>query len=245
MPRFGSVCDESVWRVPKPTRVSIVCRSCAWLTGATIARSLRIRRGRRRGADQRPGCTAATSLRITTLLSFVALAGATSQFRARIALCSPGATRRWPIRGGHFMRNYRIASAAARLEPCRVGRRRRAGDPADPDRGAERGRDQPALRHVRRAKHGDAPCAGNREGPVDRRDDARCLRPAQRAARRRPAAKRRIYRQVSPTAASREAGEKCEVRMASEGTKLSLSRPIYERIKAIKAPAATQRPSFT
>jgi thimet oligopeptidase len=51
-----------------------------------------------------------------------------------------------------------------------------------------------------------------------------------------------FYRQVSPSAASREAAEKCEVRMASEGTKLSLSRPIYERLKAIKAPAdaATQ-----
>src|SRR6476646_1078905 len=40
IPRFGSVWDESVCRVPKPTSVSIVCRSCAWLTGATIARSL-------------------------------------------------------------------------------------------------------------------------------------------------------------------------------------------------------------
>ena len=39
MPRFGSVCEESVWRVPKPTSVSIEWRSCAWLTGATIARS--------------------------------------------------------------------------------------------------------------------------------------------------------------------------------------------------------------
>ena len=46
-----------------------------------------------------------------------------------------------------------------------------------------------------------------------------------------------IYRQVSPTAASRSAGEQCEVRIASEATKLSLSRPIYERLKAIKAPA--------
>ena len=46
-----------------------------------------------------------------------------------------------------------------------------------------------------------------------------------------------LRRQVSPTAASREAGEKCEVRMASEGTKLSLSRPIYERLKAVKVPA--------
>ncbi|MEA3078975.1 MAG: oligopeptidase [Sphingomonadales bacterium] len=46
-----------------------------------------------------------------------------------------------------------------------------------------------------------------------------------------------FYRQVSPTAASREAGEKCEVRMASESTKLSLSRPIYEHLKAIPTPA--------
>ena len=46
-----------------------------------------------------------------------------------------------------------------------------------------------------------------------------------------------LYRQVSPTAASRTAGEKCEVRMASEQTKLSLSRPIYEHLKAIPAPA--------
>jgi thimet oligopeptidase len=46
-----------------------------------------------------------------------------------------------------------------------------------------------------------------------------------------------FYRQVSPTAASREAGEKCEVKMASEQTKLSLSRPIYEHLKAIPAPS--------
>jgi thimet oligopeptidase len=44
-----------------------------------------------------------------------------------------------------------------------------------------------------------------------------------------------LYRQVSPTAASRSAGEKCETRIASESTKLSLSRPIYDRIKQIKA----------
>ena len=45
-----------------------------------------------------------------------------------------------------------------------------------------------------------------------------------------------FYRQVSPTAASRTAGEKCEVRMSSESTKLSLSRPIYDRLKAIPTP---------
>ena len=51
-----------------------------------------------------------------------------------------------------------------------------------------------------------------------------------------------LYRQVSATAASREAGQKCEVAMASEQTKLSLSRPIYERLKAIRTPddAATK-----
>ncbi len=47
-----------------------------------------------------------------------------------------------------------------------------------------------------------------------------------------------LYRQVSPTAASRSAGEKCENRMASEFTKLSLSRPVYEHLKATKAPAS-------
>src|SRR6476469_6268658 len=38
MPRFGSVCDDSVCRVPKLTNVSIVWRSCASLTGATMLR---------------------------------------------------------------------------------------------------------------------------------------------------------------------------------------------------------------
>lgn len=46
-----------------------------------------------------------------------------------------------------------------------------------------------------------------------------------------------LYRETGMTAPARSAGEKCEVRVASEGTKLSLSRPIYERIKAIEPPA--------
>jgi thimet oligopeptidase len=52
-----------------------------------------------------------------------------------------------------------------------------------------------------------------------------------------------LYREVGMTPEARTAGEKCEVRMFSEQTKLSLSRPIYERIKAIKPPAdgPTQR----
>ena len=39
IPRFGSVCDDKVCRVPKLTKASIVWRNCFWLTGATIARS--------------------------------------------------------------------------------------------------------------------------------------------------------------------------------------------------------------
>ena len=49
-----------------------------------------------------------------------------------------------------------------------------------------------------------------------------------------------LYREVGATAEARSAGEKCEVRIASEYTKLSLSRPIYDRIEAIKAPADAQ-----
>ena len=45
-----------------------------------------------------------------------------------------------------------------------------------------------------------------------------------------------FYREVATTAAARTAGQNCETRMSSEGTKLSLSRPIYERIKAIPMP---------
>lgn len=47
-----------------------------------------------------------------------------------------------------------------------------------------------------------------------------------------------MYRQVSPSAASRQAGENCEVRIGSESNKLGLSRPIYDRLKSIRAPAA-------
>ena len=45
-----------------------------------------------------------------------------------------------------------------------------------------------------------------------------------------------FYREVGTTAAARTAGQNCETRMSSEGTKVSLSRPIYERIKAIPMP---------
>src|SRR4249919_3402285 len=40
MPRLGSVCELSVWRVPKLTSLSTVAFIRAALTGATIARSL-------------------------------------------------------------------------------------------------------------------------------------------------------------------------------------------------------------
>lgn len=46
-----------------------------------------------------------------------------------------------------------------------------------------------------------------------------------------------LYREVSPTPESRAAGQDCEVRVAGEFTKLQLSRPIYERLKALPAPA--------
>lgn len=52
-----------------------------------------------------------------------------------------------------------------------------------------------------------------------------------------------LFREVATTAASRDAGQECEVRLSAEGTKLSLSRPLYDRLKAIdasKADAATQ-----
>lgn len=52
-----------------------------------------------------------------------------------------------------------------------------------------------------------------------------------------------LYREVMADDARRSAGGACEVRLSAEATKLSLSRPVYERLKAIpaaKADAATQ-----
>lgn len=49
-----------------------------------------------------------------------------------------------------------------------------------------------------------------------------------------------LYREVGATAAARSAGGKCEVAISSEQTKLQLSRPIYERLKAVKAPAGDE-----
>lgn len=46
-----------------------------------------------------------------------------------------------------------------------------------------------------------------------------------------------LYREVSTAEESRSAGEKCEVRIASESNKLSLSRAAYDRLKAIEIPA--------
>jgi len=47
-----------------------------------------------------------------------------------------------------------------------------------------------------------------------------------------------MYREVAITPEAGAAGQKCEVRISSESTKLSLSRPIYDRLKAVKAPAS-------
>jgi len=43
-----------------------------------------------------------------------------------------------------------------------------------------------------------------------------------------------FYREVQTSPASRAAGEKCEVAISSEQTKLQLSRPIYERLKVVQ-----------
>ena len=52
-----------------------------------------------------------------------------------------------------------------------------------------------------------------------------------------------LYREVMADEARRQAGADCEVRMANAASKLSLSRPIYDRLKAIRtigADAATK-----
>lgn len=50
-----------------------------------------------------------------------------------------------------------------------------------------------------------------------------------------------LYREVMADEARRKAGADCEVRVANAGSKLSLSRPIYDRLKAI--PAAWMDPA--
>ena len=72
MPRLGSVCDDSVWRVPKPTSVSIVCLQLRRADRRDDRAQPRI--GRRRAAPRRsgPGWARPASLRITTLLSRLA-----------------------------------------------------------------------------------------------------------------------------------------------------------------------------
>ncbi|MBU6266203.1 MAG: Zn-dependent oligopeptidase [Sphingomonadales bacterium] len=52
-----------------------------------------------------------------------------------------------------------------------------------------------------------------------------------------------LYRETGATDALRKAGQDCEVRLSAEGNKLSLSRPVYDRLKAIpmkSADAATK-----
>lgn len=52
-----------------------------------------------------------------------------------------------------------------------------------------------------------------------------------------------LYREVAASAEARSAAEKCEVRIGSEFNKLTLSRPVYDRIKSIPLPpdAPTRR----
>jgi thimet oligopeptidase len=46
-----------------------------------------------------------------------------------------------------------------------------------------------------------------------------------------------LYRETGMTNAARNAGQKCEVAISNQANKLALSRPIYERLKAIPIPA--------
>jgi hypothetical protein len=75
-----------VWRVPKLTRLSIVWRSCVWLTGATIARNLASTEGGG-AAPIKTRLQQATNLRITTLPLAARLAPFAHPFTfARVAL---------------------------------------------------------------------------------------------------------------------------------------------------------------
>src|SRR3569832_2039233 len=47
-----------------------------------------------------------------------------------------------------------------------------------------------------------------------------------------------LYQQVMAGQARRDAGANCQVRLSALGSKLSLSRPIYDRLKAIDAKGA-------
>ncbi len=49
-----------------------------------------------------------------------------------------------------------------------------------------------------------------------------------------------LYQQVMADQARRDAGAACQVRLSALGSKLSLSRPIYDRLKAIDASAADE-----
>src|SRR5688572_26854884 len=40
MPRFGSACEDRVWRVPKPTSFSTTARSRSWLTSSAASRGV-------------------------------------------------------------------------------------------------------------------------------------------------------------------------------------------------------------
>ncbi|QIK78215.1 Zn-dependent oligopeptidase [Sphingomonas piscis] len=53
-----------------------------------------------------------------------------------------------------------------------------------------------------------------------------------------------LFREVATSDEARKAGQECEVRLSAEGTKIGLSRPIYDRLKAIDADAQDAQTRF-
>ena len=119
-----------------------------------------------------------------------------------------------------------------------------AGGPAGPDGGAERGHDQQrcdayvakstALRHALETAKGPSTVATTLaayDHLVEILGDA--------------GGEATIYREVSPTAASRSAGEKCENRMSSEATKLSLLAPGLRTDQGDQGARTMRRLSYT
>ena len=247
MPRFGSVCDDKVWRVPKLTRVSIVCRSCAWLTGAMIARSLRVR-GRRRGggADQHAGLPRANVYAFPTLLLPSPLAP--PRRRMRVALSQPLALALSDSDlGGYFMRKSVAPCLLHLVRSSRVGGKRgpRTAIPpiltGAPSAAAIKAR----CDMVRRAQHGDADRARKLEGQARPRNDPRCIRRAQSSCSPTAAARRGFYRQVSrPPPAARPAKNAKSACRASRPSCRCRARSTND-LKAIPAPRRCARPSST
>ena len=244
IPRFGSVCDESVCRVPKLTRVSIVCRSCAWLTGATIAR----RRASGEGGGAAPiSSQAARATQFTHHDSPSFVAASAPRAVECEWHCRPSAAglRQTPI----LREGYSCVNPSAPLLAAILSRRlrRQAATTAIPPilTGAPSAAAiNAALRLVRRAEHGDAHRARTLEGQADRRDDARRLRPAQRADRRR----QRRGRLLPPGLADgRQPRSRREVR-SPDGERAHQAVAVAADLRASEGDpdaGATRRPSST